>query len=350
MSSTFAELTIAAMLLAACGSQAAPEAEAPTPAKEPVMAPPAAPPAPAGWLVELTVVSAEIEGLMPNGDQWDKKGGKTEGDPESTLEAYMARHPELAGTEKMLGIPIEAKDRGKHARDSEAVDPMVVLEIGGAVFRTPMRPREFSPVWSFPVRFAVGEVASRKGAPPDASVTIHVVDFDGPRQFDAIGTTLFPLRELLGAPTHRIGPFGSVKSLTLAVELLPLPAADAAPAAMRLAVPSSHSWTDTGIDLVAGQRVTIDAADEVCTKGDSVQHCSGPEGQRVTSGSNVKGFEKLGHGALIASVGDTRFGVGRKASFIAPSSGRLYLGVNDRDVGNNKGSYAVRVVVEVLPE
>jgi hypothetical protein len=350
MSSTFAELTIGVTLLAACGSGAATDVEAPATVPTTTTATAQEPPPPEGWLVEVTVVSAEIEGLMPNGDQWDDKGGKTEGDPEATLTAYLARHPELAGTEKMIGIPIEAEDRGKHAKDSTAVDPMVVLEVGGVVFRTPMRPREFSPVWSFPVRFVVGELAALRGVPTDESVKIHVVDYDGPRQFDAIGTTLVPVRELIGKPTHRIGPFGSVKSLALEVKLLPTPANDAEPSAMRLAVPSSHSWTDTGIDIVAGQRVTVDAADEVCTKGDSVQHCSGPEGQRVTSGSNVKGFEKLGHGALVAAVGDTRFGVGRKATFVAPSSGRLYLGINDKDVGNNKGSYAVRVVIEVLPE
>ena len=349
VSSTFVELTAALMLVTACGTS--PDAAVERPSESPPSAGPAVEPAPAGWLVQVTVVSAEIEGHMPNGDQWDERGGKTERDPEPTLAAYLARHPELADTESMIGIPIIAEDRAKHARDSAAVDPMVMLEVGRAVFRSPMRPREFNPVWSFPVRFVVGELSSQRGVSPDDSVTIHVVDFDGPREFDAIGTTVIPIRELLAKPVHRIGPFGSVRSLSLEVVLLPTPAADAQPTAMRLAVPGSHSWTDTGIDVVAGQHVAIDAADEVCTKGDSVQHCSGPEGQRGNgSSSNLPGFERLGHGALVAALGDTRFGVGRQSTFIAPSSGRLYLGVNDKDVGNNTKSYAVRVVVDVLPE
>ena len=58
---------------------------------------------------------------------------------------------------------------------------------------------------------------------------------------------------------------------------------------------------------------------------------------------------KVGHGALIAAVGDVRFSVRRQLSFVAPSSGRLLLGINDKDTRDNRGSYAVRIELEPVP-
>jgi hypothetical protein len=101
--------------------------------------------------------------------------------------------------------------------------------------------------------------------------------------------------------------------------------------------------------LQAGQRVLIRAADEVCT-GPELRFCSGPEGQRrADARNNLPGFLELGHGALIAAVGDARFAVQRELGFVAPASGSLLLGVNDRDVVNNSGSYAAHIVVYALP-
>ncbi|RMH44027.1 MAG: hypothetical protein D6689_03440 [Deltaproteobacteria bacterium] len=340
---------IAAAALAGCGAPAAPPAAGaatpPSPTAETAppapadAAPPDAPPQPP-QRVTVTVVSADVAGLMPNGEQWDAGDAKDDRAIDRVLAAYLDGHPELARSLDVVGVPIDAPRAADEAARSEAADPMVLVQIDGQVFRSPMRPRAFNPVWNFAFEFAV--------RPQDAerhTVRIVVADYDGPTRFDPIGATVVPLADLLRAPVVTLGPFGSVKRLTLEVATAPLPTGDEPEVVQRIAVAASATWTDTGVDLVAGQRVTVDASDEVCTKGDDVAHCAGPEGQRAPSDYNVAGFADVGHGALIAAVGDTRFYIGRERSFVAPSSGRLRLGVNDRDTGNNRGAFAARVRV-----
>jgi hypothetical protein len=52
-------------------------------------------------------------------------------------------------------------------------------------------------------------------------------------------------------------------------------------------------------------------------------------------------------GGLIARVGNSQvFYVGDRNAVRAPANGRLYLGVNDGDLGNNSGDFQVVVTVE----
>lgn len=263
--------------------------------------------------------------------------------------AYLAQHPELSQTAALVGTPIEAEKLEKSAKKSPAADPMVIVEVGNRIFRTPAQPREFNPVWEFPFVVLYRDAGERQGIEPGTVARFHVVDYDGPAAYDIIGSTLITIDDLAAKPLHRLGPFGGVVKLTVQIESRLAPGPDTEPSTHRIAVPGNALWTDTGIDLVAGQRIAIDAADEVCSKGGSLSHCSGPEGQRKTSSYNVRGFEKLGHAALIAALGDTRFPVQRGRKLMVPSSGRLRLGINDKDVKDNRGSYAVRVTIEPLP-
>jgi hypothetical protein len=319
-----------------------PDVRAPEPAP-----PPPPPPPKTGELIQVTVVSAEIRGRMANGEHWDGERGK--GMMPAPLRRYLAAHPELAETADTVGIPVEFPDLADRARASPAADPMVIVEIEDAVFRSPMAPRAFNPLWDFSFRFVYGALGAHKGVPRGSMMRIHVVDYDGPAEFDPIGSLVVSMDELLTGPVHELGPFGSVEKLTLQVRVLEPPEKLDATTAVRLAVAGHPSWTDTGIDLVAGQRVVISASDEVCTNRNNDATCSGPEGQRKPHAVNLEGFKSVGHGTLVGALGDTRFVVGRSLRFVAPASGRLRLGVNDRDSGNNTGSYAVHVVVHALP-
>jgi hypothetical protein len=205
-----------------------------------------------------------------------------------------------------------------------------------------MRPRAFNPVWDFTLQFPVGPGYSAR----DTTVRVQVVDYDGPTRFDTLGSTVISVDELLAKPLHQLGAFGSVKQLTVEVATIEVDDPKPEPSVFRIAVPGNAKWTDTGVELTAGQRVAIDAADEVCTSGEKLSACSGPEGQRKTSSYNLPGFDSLGHGALVAALGDTRFSIGRDRTFIAPSSGRLRLGVNDTKSDDNRGAYAVRIKVD----
>jgi hypothetical protein len=307
----------------------------------------AAPPPPKGRIAVVSVLSAEILGRMPNGDEWDardSKGAAVDG----ALALYLKRHPELVPTRELVGVPIDAEGLANEAATSPAADPMVLVQVGDRVYRSPVRPRAFNPVWDFSFQFALGTFGARQGVAEADRVRLQVVDYDGPTRFDTIGSTVTTVGELLAKPLHRLGPFGSVKSLTLEVATIDLDELPE-PSVFRIAVPGNAVWTDTGLEVIAGQRIEIDAADEVCTSQDDLTQCSGPEGQPRFSEHHVAGFAELGHGALIGSVGDTRFAVRRRVSLLAPSSGRLRLGINDRKSANNRGSYAVRVAVSAVP-
>jgi hypothetical protein len=318
-------------------------------AQAPAPEPPPPPPPKTGELIQVTVISAEIRGRMANGEHWDGERGK--GMMPAPLERYLALHPELAETADTVGIPVDFPDLADRARASPAADPMVIVEIEDAVFRSPMAPRAFNPLWDFSFRFVYGTLGAHKGVPRGSGsmMRIHVVDYDGPAEFDPIGSVVVPMDEILARPVHELGPFGSVDKLTLQVRMLEPPENLDATRVVRLAVASHPSWTDTGIDLVAGQRVVISAADEVCTKRGDDATCTGPQGLRKPHAANLEGFKTVGHGTLVGALGDTRFVVGRSLRFVAPASGRLRLGVNDRDTGNNTGSYAAHVVVHALP-
>ena len=295
--------------------------------------------APKRQLVTVTIVSAEIAGTMPNGQEWDAQDSKSEQTIDKSIALYLKDHPELGDTVEVLGIPIDVPKLGAEAESSVAADPMVLVQIGDAVYRSPMKPRAFNPVWEFPFQFIYDpETAASTNA------RILIVDYDGPTRFDTIGAKIVPLEDLLGKSVHEFGSFGSVAKLTVEVSTTELPA-EPNPQVRRLAVPGNATWIDASIDVTAGQKLTITAADEICFKSKS--WCAGPEGLRRAHESSLPGFKKLSHGALIGSIGDTRFMIKRERTLIAPSSGRLRLGINDGNVSNNSGSFAVQVTVEL---
>lgn len=293
--------------------------------------------APEATVLEIRVVSADLDGRMVNGQHWDPEGQKSDVSP-PTLARYYQSHPELSETRKYVGIPVDDPELEERADYSKAADPMVLVEVGDQVFRSPIRPRAFQPNWDFVFHFATTD-------PDNTPIYLQVLDYDDADHFDPMGVTVISAADLLRQPVHKLARFGAVENLILQVRQLPPKDARSEPASTELAIPGRPTWTDTGIAIVAGQRVRIVAADEVCTTLDDLETCSGPEGQSDRNRYNHPGFEFLGHGALIAALGDTRFPVGRDIEFVAPATGVLRLGINDEDYDNNKGSYAVQVVV-----
>src|SRR5262249_52240298 len=132
---------VLALALAACGATARP----PEPATQP------AGPRPPVRL-QLTVLSAAVEGHKPDGSAWDVEGAATAAaQPGGALANYFAAHPELEGTGHLIGEPVDVPGLLASARTSSAPDPMVFVEIGGKVFRSTVAPGQFTPVWNFPL-------------------------------------------------------------------------------------------------------------------------------------------------------------------------------------------------------
>lgn len=107
---------------------------------------------------------------------------------------------------------------------------------------------------------------------------------------------------------------------------------------------------DSGIDLRAGDQVTISAQGNV-TAGRRAGVVS-PDGGRQGAASILGTYPvaNAGVGALIgyivSSDGQTSqpFLVGSQSTFTTPVDGRLYLLVNDDNYSDNSGSFSVRII------
>ncbi|HUP41177.1 MAG TPA: hypothetical protein VM115_13720, partial [Vicinamibacterales bacterium] len=122
----------------------------------------------------------------------------------------------------------------------------------------------------------------------------------------------------------------------------PVSGSTAAPAQQRtVRVIGNQRWTDSGITLRAGESVTITAT------GNMTLSMNGND-DSTPAGSSRRAQDapmlNQGAGALIANIDN--YGpifVGANRTFAAPVSGRLYFGVNDDHIADNRGEYSVNV-------
>jgi hypothetical protein len=110
-------------------------------------------------------------------------------------------------------------------------------------------------------------------------------------------------------------------------------------------VNSQQRWTDAGIDVRAGDTINLSASGSI-QMSDNAQDMASPAGS--TSGRRAPDAPILNQlaGALIAQIDN--YGpifIGGRQSFVAPVSGRLYFGVNDDHLADNRGEFVVNVGV-----
>jgi len=110
-------------------------------------------------------------------------------------------------------------------------------------------------------------------------------------------------------------------------------------------VDSREEWTDTGLDVRAGDALIIDASGMIqfMDQGPPTGP-NGAAGQRASDGAPMPSALV---GALVARVGNSApFLVGARSDGLrAPRNGPLYLRVNDGLLDDNRGSFRVRVSV-----
>lgn len=115
-------------------------------------------------------------------------------------------------------------------------------------------------------------------------------------------------------------------------------------------VPADRDWTDSGIDLLAGDTLRVEA--EGTINYSSTKTC-GPNGGERDWKDLIRALpvNDVGRGALIGMIGQagaaTPFFVGAREEFKVEKAGRLFLGINDDDYRNNRGSFRVRI--EIVP-
>jgi hypothetical protein len=110
---------------------------------------------------------------------------------------------------------------------------------------------------------------------------------------------------------------------------------------------ASNGWNDSGLMVRAGQRLRITATGRVSLGGGNM---STPTGlPRLADRDKLMRNDPTG--ALIAVIGDDNddfIFVGASREFTAQRDGRLFLGVNEGNLGDNSGTYEVTVEAEAL--
>ena len=124
-----------------------------------------------------------------------------------------------------------------------------------------------------------------------------------------------------------------------------------------LIVSGNRQWVDTGVEVTAGDALTVLARGKVVVRQQGKFHRKqpvevGPNGTFFFSEEVAEHYFPLPSGArgpapcycLIGRIGDgPPFFVGRRKSWVAERSGRLELGVNDFDVSDNCGQFYAKV-------
>jgi Ca2+-binding EF-hand superfamily protein len=111
-----------------------------------------------------------------------------------------------------------------------------------------------------------------------------------------------------------------------------------------VSVPATDRWTDTGIYLRAGDVVTFAASGSITMTG--ANDPADPRGSRTGRRAANAPLPEEPAGLLIARIGTWEaIPVGASKTLTAPRDGRLYLGVNDDHLNDNRGGFTVTITV-----
>ena len=112
-----------------------------------------------------------------------------------------------------------------------------------------------------------------------------------------------------------------------------------------ITVPTTQRWTDSGIDLAAGDVISFSVAGTVSLGDDRPLGAAGDPDGAVAAPRRP--LTDRPAGALIGRIGtspdDTFFIGAERLPFRVRTSGRLYLGVNDDSLDDDTGAFQVAV-------
>jgi hypothetical protein len=113
-------------------------------------------------------------------------------------------------------------------------------------------------------------------------------------------------------------------------------------APITIRVPAARPWTDTGLNVVAGQHVSFQASGQL-KFAYAADATAGPDGGSMRL--NDYPVPSVPVGALIGRIGNgAPFGIGTQTQPPPmPASGRLQLGTNDNNFDDNSGFFTVVV-------
>lgn len=117
-------------------------------------------------------------------------------------------------------------------------------------------------------------------------------------------------------------------------------------AGQTIRVNSQQRWVDTGITVRQGDIIRFQSSGQI-QMSDNSSDMAGAAGslqRRMAQDAPVSGVFA---GALIGKIGAyNAFAIGDQSQITAPASGRLYLGVNDDYLNDNRGEFVVTMTVD----
>jgi Ca2+-binding EF-hand superfamily protein len=111
-------------------------------------------------------------------------------------------------------------------------------------------------------------------------------------------------------------------------------------------VNAQQRWTDTGIDVRAGDVITFSASGTITMSDDTGDTASPAGSTRGRRAPDAPVLNQLAGGLLARIGGWSPAFIGNRGSWTAPVGGRLYLGVNDDHLPDNRGEFVVQVGVQ----
>jgi hypothetical protein len=112
-----------------------------------------------------------------------------------------------------------------------------------------------------------------------------------------------------------------------------------------IVVDSRVRWTDTGIDVTRGDRLVVRSEGTITMSSDTdtATAAGSSTGRRAASAP----FPQMPAGGLIARIGDSGpFFLGDGGALgQVPATGRLFLGVNDDYLPDNRGQFRVTITI-----
>jgi hypothetical protein len=114
------------------------------------------------------------------------------------------------------------------------------------------------------------------------------------------------------------------------------------PKIMTVVVAADQAWTDTGVDVLAGERIEIDYVNGMWSPWPGGSYDAlGSGGDPRCDCNRMMG---VSHAALIGRLGNSDpFLVGDHWEQAAGQGGRLFLGINDSRLDDNSGGLEVRI-------
>lgn len=110
----------------------------------------------------------------------------------------------------------------------------------------------------------------------------------------------------------------------------------------RVTVMANEGWADSGVQVRRGQHVSVRASGAQVNLG-AFGH-AGPGG--ISRSDARKPLGDCPTGALIARLGSEMICIESERSFEALSEGELWLGLNEGNLADNRGSFVAKVVVQ----